>query len=84
MSRDRNDDQRDEAPSAAGAASPPAKGLDDVEATRQARRRLLKMAVYSAPIVIGTFFSQDAEAASCQPRECNPVPCDPRGCLPMQ
>ena len=51
-----------------------------------ARRRLLEMAAYTAPAVIGSLLiSQDAYAQpiSCNPpRPCNPPkPCDPHGSL---
>jgi hypothetical protein len=56
------------------------------EAVR-ARRRLLKLTVYSAPVVLGTvLLSKDAlaqQAQSCNPQNCNPR-CDPRAnCTPL-
>ncbi len=44
-----------------------------------ARRKLLRVVCYVAPVVIGTFLAGKAAAASCDPQSgCNPnAPCHP-------
>jgi hypothetical protein len=50
-----------------------------------ARRRLLKIGIYTAPAIVGTLLLQrDAEAQSptCDPYQCKPAPCPPKPCDP--
>ena len=51
----------------------------------QARRRLMRMAVYTPPVVIGIIQLADAgcATASCAPVQCNPnTQCAPNTCNP--
>jgi hypothetical protein len=41
--------------------------LSDAEVARLARRKLLRLAAYTAPAVIGIFTTRDAAAQSCGP-----------------
>lgn len=72
----RRDDARPKPPPV-----PEAEGLEKI-----ARRKLLKLAAYTAPAVIGSLLvSQDALAAqvSCNPPPCTPRnPCGPSTCKP--
>ena len=64
-------------------APPPKPENGDINAA--ARRRLLKLALYTAPVILGTFtISGNAVGASCPPGACNPSggPCGPNPCLP--
>lgn len=54
-------------------------GLDDEAARRRARRKLLKLAAYSVPVVVGTLTARQASAATCEPN----TGCPPNtGCQP--
>lgn len=57
--------------------------LDDMEADSTARRKLLKLAAYTVPIIVGTLIAGQAAAASCDPNGlCMPnVNCHPE-CFP--
>jgi hypothetical protein len=66
---------------------------DDPAAVRLARRKLLKLTVYGAPAIVGTFATRDASAATCDPNQgcppdtgcqptCNPSQCGPDTCKP--
>ena len=58
------------------------------ESVSEARRRLLKIGVYSAPVIIGTLLfmtPSKAQAVSCGPTgQCGPDdgPCNPNTCNP--
>ncbi len=72
---------------ATAAGAEPSGVLDDAAATRLARRKLLKLGAYAAPLIVGTLAARKAQAATCAPcgpAECNPVLCGPPGCTPMQ
>ncbi|MCI0343535.1 MAG: hypothetical protein L0216_20710 [Planctomycetales bacterium] len=57
---------------------------DREEARRQARRKLLRLAVYLPPAILGTFaVTRTAEALSCLPAYgCAPNICQPNTCAP--
>jgi hypothetical protein len=58
---------------------------DETEVTDQARRRLLKLAVYVPPAILGVVAASQAacQAQSCGPTNCPPenggTPCPPTG-----
>ena len=56
----------------------------DPVAVDEVRRRLMKIAVYAVPAVIGAVeLTQGACApVSCNPSTCNPNPCAPHPCPP--
>ena len=58
---------------------------DDQLAATLARRKLLKLTLYGAPAIIGTFTMRDAAAATCEPNtQCPPdTGCQPT-CVPSQ
>jgi len=62
------------------ASSPPDSPED------RARRRLLKLAVYVPPAVLGTMTLQlsACQVATCAPSACNPATCAPADCQPGQ
>ncbi len=59
-------------------ADPPQAAPDD-EATLRARRRLLRIGLYTPPAILASLaLSSPAYALSCSPGSCNP----PQGCPP--
>jgi len=68
-------------------APPP--GAGSSEQLDRARRRLLKLGVYVAPLVLGTISLQQAraEVKSCAPENCRPFKrrhkCEPAECRPI-
>jgi len=61
----------------------PKEVAEEEEPARLARRKLLRLVAYAAPVIIGSFAARDAAAASCAPNAgCSPhSPCNP-ACFP--
>jgi len=83
-------DKRDEGEPKQPEQAPPAEASSAEDEAVRARRRLLKLTAYSAPVVLGTvLLSKDALAQqqSCTPATCSPrcqprVGCNPNNCPP--
>lgn len=59
---------------------PPQAGAEDDEAALRARRRLLRLGLYTPPAILASLaLSSPVYALSCSPGSCNP----PNGCPPM-
>ena len=57
---------------------------DSEDSEQIARRRLLKVAVYSAPAILSVVVVEKAQAqASCMPATCMPATCMPINCMPL-
>jgi hypothetical protein len=61
------------------------KQVTDDEATKEARRKLLRLGAYVAPAILATLTAADARAQqqSCAPAGCMPNQCAP-GCAPAR
>jgi hypothetical protein len=66
----------------------PTEAAPDLDAEGEARRRLLRLGLYTAPVVLGTLLLGRNVAAqvypSCSPNKCRPAttPCSPSNCRP--
>ena len=70
--------------------SPDKPAAPSSEPENRARRRLLAMAIYVPPAVLGTIAvtlqgcqTASCAPAQCQPAQCGPADCDPGGCPPV-